>query len=474
MERTLERYYRWLDARLGVTSTILPILVHPVPRGVNWWYVLGSATLTAFILQVITGIALAMTYVPSPDTAFESLQFITNEAPLGRLVRGAHFFGSSAMVTLAFAHMARTFLYGSYKFPRELTWVSGSLLLLFTLGMAFTGQLLRWEQNAYWSIVVAASSAGKTPFIGGALMQLILAGWSVGPATLTRFYATHVFLLPALIFLFVGVHLYLVVRLGISEPPEPGKPVDPRIYPEAYEAELRRGKPFFPDAVWPDALGALGVTAVVLGLAAIFGPPALGEPADPTLVQAYPRPDWYFLWFFALLARMTAALETVLIIGLPLAVGAVLLLLPFLSPTGERSAWRRPWAVAAVLVVLLGFVALTYEGARSPWSPILVGYQEIPYPEWALDDLSPLERRGAEVFQLEACHACHAIGGIGGQVGPDLTNVGERTSPEQLVTTILRGRRYMPGYANTLRPEELSALVAFLQTLKGAPVPPAE
>src|SRR5579884_4447128 len=190
-----QRLFDWLDTRLSIRSVILPIIEHPVPRNVNWWYVFGSATLVAFTVQVITGVALAMSYVPAPNSAYDSLNFITNQAVLGSLIRGIHYFGASAMVILIAIHTARVFLTASYKFPRELNWLTGVFLLFLTLGMAFTGQLLRWDQDAYWAVVVAAEQAGRTPLIGNWLTQLVIAGQTVGGATLTRFYATHVFLI---------------------------------------------------------------------------------------------------------------------------------------------------------------------------------------------------------------------------------------------------------------------------------------
>jgi ubiquinol-cytochrome c reductase cytochrome b subunit len=465
--RGLARAFAWLDERLGISQTIVPVITHPVPKKLGWSYVLGSAVLVCFGLLIVTGVALAMSYVPSTDAAYESLQFITNQALLGRVIRGIHYFSAGAMVTLVFAHMVQVFLIAAYKYPRELTWLSGSILLLLTLAMAFTGQLLRWEQNAYWSIVVAASQIGKTPLIGGQLMQLILAGWTIGPATLTRFFATHVFLIPALIFLFLGTHLYLIVRLGISEPPRAGRPVDPRTYPAFYRELLRRGEPFFPDSFWRDAVAALLVVAAVLALAVVVGPPALGEPPDPTLIQAYPKPDWYFLWYFALLALIPKAAETLVILGFPAVIGVVLLALPFLANRGERAPSRRPWAVAAVAFMFVAFVTLSVVGFREPWAPIIEGYDQVPYPPDVQASLTtPALQRAAALFNAYGCHACHAIGPYGGQRGPALTYIGSDRSREYLVITILAGRGNMPAFGSAIPPTDLETLVDFLLTLR--------
>ena len=191
----------WLDERFEFGDSVGAVLAHPVPRSlerpVGWGYVFGSATLAIFGMQVATGVGLAMTYVPATNAAYESLQFITQEATLGNVLRGIHYFGAGAMVVLVLIHMTQVFLFGAYKFPREANWLTGSFLLLLTLAMAFTGQLLRWDQDAFWSVVVAAEQAARAPFIGGFLATLVVAGQNVGGATLTRFYATHVFLIPA-------------------------------------------------------------------------------------------------------------------------------------------------------------------------------------------------------------------------------------------------------------------------------------
>src|SRR4051794_33582224 len=244
----LKAIWRWFDDRLGFTDTVLPIVEHPTPK-TDWWYVLGSATLAAFIVQVVTGVALAFSYVPAPNSAYQSLEWITHEAILGNVVRGIHFWGASAMVILIFCHVAHTFLIGSFKFPREMNWLSGTLLLVFTMGMAFTGQLLRWNQDAYWAVVVGAAQAVRAPVIGEFLASVLIAGQTVGGATLTRFYATHVFLIPAAIFVLLGTHLYLVIRHGVSEMPEPGRPVNPKTYRKFYQELIHTdGVPFWPDA----------------------------------------------------------------------------------------------------------------------------------------------------------------------------------------------------------------------------------
>jgi len=262
-----EATYKWLDERLGITMIFKATALHPIPRSVNWWYVFGSAVLTAFMVQVVTGIFLAMTYVPSPDHAYDSLNYISHHQLLGNVLRGIHYWGASAMVMLIFIHMTAHFLTGSYKYPREMQWLTGSVLLTLTLAMAFTGQLLRWNQDAYWAIVVGAEQAARTPIIGAWVEQLLNAGPNVNGQTLTRVYAIHIWLVPAGIITFVTVHIYLVIYKGISEWPVPGKPVNPQTYWAEYQEILHNdGEPFFPAGVWKDAVMSAALLIVIIAV----------------------------------------------------------------------------------------------------------------------------------------------------------------------------------------------------------------
>ncbi|MCL5742958.1 MAG: cytochrome b N-terminal domain-containing protein, partial [Acidobacteria bacterium] len=295
--------WHWFDDRTGLSKTLGPILRHPIPPGVGWEYVLGSATLVSFIIQVVTGTALATIYVSSPDQAYQSLQFITHQAVLGRLLRGMHFFGASAMFMLIAAHWSRVYLTGSYKYPREVSWLSGILLVGCTVLMGYTGQLLRWDQNGVWSTVIAAEQAGRVPWIGNWLARFTIGGNTIGGTTLSRFFAIHVFFIPALLMGLLVLHLYLVVHNGISEPARPGHVVDPKTYRSWYENLLKRsGQPFWPDVAWRDVVVGVFLVALIAALAYVFGPPELGKPPDPTIVPAEPRPDWYLLWYYAVLA----------------------------------------------------------------------------------------------------------------------------------------------------------------------------
>ena len=460
--RFLCKAWQWFDSRTDASKIIAPILKHPVPPRTGWMYVFGSATLIAFLIQVVTGIALATGYVSSAGQAYQSLKWITNEAFMGHLLRGMHYFGASAMVLLLGFHMIRTFLTGSYKFPRELNWIVGVFLLLLTLLMGFTGQLLRWDQNGVWSTIVAAEQAGRVPLIGHTIARLLMGGQTVGGATLSRFFAYHVFFIPALIFGMVGLHLVLVLQHGISEKPDASRPVDPKTYRAWYEAMLKReGVPFWPDAAWRDVVFGVFVVACVVLLAWHFGPPALSDPPDPTIIKAYPRPDWYLLWYFAVLAQLPHGTETYVIVGAPLLAGLWLFVLPLVFNRGQRAPSRRPWAVASIVIIAMSVGALWLEGERSPWSPDFNAQHLSPIQ---VHSTSPAVLHGAVLFHDKGCEYCHRVAGTGGRRGPDLTSVADRLTEQQMILRILNGGYNMPSFAGSLKAADLISLVAFLKS----------
>lgn len=459
----LKNAWHWFDDRSGFSKLLLPVAEHPVPPGSGWAYVFGSATLFAFILQVVTGIALATSYVTASGEAYDSLKFITND-PFGYLLRGLHFYGASAMILMVGIHMAQVFLYGSYKFPRELNWLTGVLLLGVTVAMGFTGQLLRWDDIAVWSIFVAASQASRVPVVGNGVAHFIIAGNQIGGATLSRFFAFHVFFIPAIIFAVVGLHLVLVLYHGISEPPEPGRPVDPKTYRTWYHDYLQRhGVPFWPDSAWRDVVFGFGMIAVIFLLAIFVGPPHLGKAPDPSNVEAYPRPDWYFLWFFAALALLPPAAEDYVIVLGPLILGILMITLPFFFNKGERSFRRRPWAVGVVILAVLMIGSLWIKGIRAPWSPAFAAQ---PLSPQVVPSNAALVQQGAQLFHAKGCEYCHSFAGNGGARGPDLTHVADRLTQDYITISILNGRRNMPAFAGFLTPQELNALVAFLESGK--------
>ena len=473
--RTLAWLVQWLDTRLHLWSIFHSTAGHKVPAtSGSWFYVFGSATLLCFAIQVITGACLAFVYVPSASQAWTSLEYLNHHQFLGWYLRAVHEWGSNFMVAVMTLHMIQVFLFGAYKFPRELTWISGVCLLLLTLGMAFTGQVLRFDQDAYWGLGIGASITGRVPLIGGQLVKLLLAGPIIAGETLSRFFSFHVFVIPGLIIALVSVHLRLVLTLGINEYPKPGHPVVKETYPEEYAELIRKeGVPFVPDAIGKDLVFNALVLIAILVCALVIGPKGPGAPPDPTIVNTNPRPDFYFLSIFAALALLPPWMEVVALFVVPALLIAFLLALPFLSNTGEKSFRRRPVAVLSVIAILLGLGVLTYYGDRSPWSPHMEAWSGVAIPVQYLHGRGPLELRGAAVLQDKQCRNCHSLGGQGGERGPALDGVAARLTRPEMVRQVIQGGGNMPAYGKKLSPAEVEALVSFMQTLRETGEPPA-
>ena len=475
MMRMLRSIGDWFERRTGLAAALAVPMGHRVPRSTaSWAYVFGSATLILFVMQIVTGLCLALVYVPAADQAYESLEYLNYQAVLGWYLRAVHFWGSNTMVLVMTLHMIQVFLWGAHKYPRELTWIAGVLLFLCTLGMAFTGQILRWDQDAYWGLGIGTSIIARVPYAGSALVHALLGGPIIAGRTLSRFFTLHVFVIPGLLIGLVGLHLWLVLRLGINEWPMPGRLVDRETYRKSYEEEVAKsGVPFFPVAARKDMVGMGVVVLAVLVCAAIFGPYGPNGVPNPTIIDTVPKPDFYFLALYSLFALLPPWTETaVLLIGLPLAI-VFLLVVPFLAGTGEKSWRRRPVAVISVLLILLTVGTLAGLGITSPWSPVMDAWSGLAVPEAYVHARTPLELQGAVVLQSKQCRNCHSLGGQGGRRGPALDGVGTRLTQDQLIRQVLQGGGNMPAYGKNLTPAEVTALVAFMQTLRPGQAPPA-
>ena len=473
--RLISSIGEWLDERLQLASTIRETAEHAVPRKTaSWFYVFGSAAFAVFIMQIVTGILLALIYVPSAGEAWSSLQALNHNVALGWYIRALHGWGSDFMVALVLIHMAQVFLFGAYKYPRELTWIVGVFLLLVTLGMAFTGQVLRFDQDAYWGLGIGASIASRVPVIGPAVVSLLLGGPIIAGATLSRFFALHVFVIPGLLIAFVGVHLLMVVKLGINEWPMPGRLVRKATYMQEYhELTKKDGLPFVPGAIWKDLFFSALILFSLALCAYLFGPFGPSGPPDPTIIQTAPRPDFFFLWLYAVLSYLPASMETpALLIGPVIGILA-LLLLPFVSGEGEKSWRRRPVAVLTVLLAAVALATFTHLAQHTPWSPVMDAWSGDPIPSQFLQNRTALERQGAAVFQVKQCHNCHSLANEGGKRGPALDSVALRLTQDQLIRQVIQGGGNMPAYGKNLSPAETTALVAFLQSLHPSGQPPA-
>lgn len=336
----MSRLGDWLDQRTGHRAALRFALEEPVVGGASFAYVFGSVLTFLLLLQIVTGIFLAMTYSASATDAWASVAFIQDQATLGWFVRGLHAHGASAIVIVAGLHLLQTALYGAYKKPREVNWILGVLMLGVLLAFALTGYLLPWDQTGYWATKVATGIAGTTPFIGHALQELAQGGNEYGNLTLTRFFALHVLVLPAVLVLLVTLHVALFRRHGVTS------------HWWRSRADLEsRTQPFWPDQMWKDMVAIAVAFAILVGINIATRGVNLDAPADPS--SAFDaRPEWYFRPLFQALKYFHGPWERIVALGLPAVIGGFLLALPFI----DRGPDRRPRA----RVPFLGGVALLF------------------------------------------------------------------------------------------------------------------
>ncbi|MCY3552807.1 MAG: cytochrome bc complex cytochrome b subunit [Candidatus Poribacteria bacterium] len=380
----------FLKERLPLTE-FSEHLRKPLPKHINLLFSLGSLAMFLLLLQAATGAFLALYYSPSPEHAHNAVTYISEEVPFGAFVRGLHHWGASAMVIIVFLHLLRVVLYGSYKAPRELTWIFGVLLLLVVLGFGFTGYLLPWDEKAYWATVVGVEIASTAPVLGDFVAKVLRGGAEIGAVTLSRFYALHTIWLPWLAFGLVGVHLFFVRYYGSSGIPQNT--------PEEMPSQpIEEGKPFYPHQVFEDVVGML-ILFVVLACVALFVPVPLEDVADPTNADYDPRPEWYFLFLFQLLKYFQGPLEIIGTFVIPTVGMVLLLLLPFLDRSERAVLWKRPIALTVTSVSVVAIVGLTILGASSP----KLETQEAPQPTAEIENTVPTEavEEAEEVFDFQ-------------------------------------------------------------------------
>jgi len=435
------RLYDWLDSRLKLKPLERTLLDEPIPGGASWIYVFGSATLFLFILQAITGMFLVVYYVPSPDQAYDTIQYIQHEVRFGWFVRGLHHWGASAVMVAIGLHLLQVYLYGAYKRPRELMWMVGVILLLLMLTFGFTGYLLPWDQNAYWATQVGTNMVATVPLIGDFLVRVLRGGDSLGALTLSRFFALHVLFLPTLILSGILLHLFILRRVGPAGPWS--------------EEQARRGsEPFYPRQVYMDAVVILGVFLAVVALALTVEFP-LADRADPSDHTFTPVPEWYFLFFYQFLKYMSGPLEPLATWVLPMLFILGLLLLPFLDCNPERHPAARPVALVSGVVFLV-FV----------FSLLGISLQNL----YGIPRVDPSVARGKALFAQHHCAACHRIHGEGGNVGPDLSYVGDLRPDRQWHIQHFRDPQsvspgsIMPKFA--LSDKEMNDLASYVLSLR--------
>jgi ubiquinol-cytochrome c reductase cytochrome b subunit len=445
----LRKVADWFDARTGFRAGRSQLLDEPLPPGLGWWFVTGSILLFLLGVQLITGVVLTMYYVPSPEHAYDSVRFITDKLPLGRVLRGLHFFGASFIVIAAVIHMLRVVLFASYKKPREVTWMTGVVLLLLILGFALTGYLLPWDQKAYWATTVTINIARSAPFFGEPTAALMRGGLDLGALTLLRWYTAHVFLLPAAVIGFVVAHIYLMRRHGISGP---------------LKEVAGTPKPFFPYHALKDTIAMAAVFALLLTFA-IKGKVPLDAIADPSDATFIPRPEWYFLSLFQLLKYFPGRYEPVATLVIPGVVVGGLLLLPFLDRSPERHLLKRRRVAAAFVLLGTGVVVLTYLGLKD--SPA-----HADPAHWG-----PFALAGRELAQDQRCQTCHRIGGAANPVA----DIRLRHDREWLLAHIADPEIIAPGTRKpppgNMRESQARSIALYLQKVRAgrwAPEPTGE
>jgi ubiquinol-cytochrome c reductase cytochrome b subunit len=453
--------WRWLDDRWPFSALIRLGLDEDIPGGSSFAYVLGSSILIVTVIMVVTGIWQLLYYVPTVDHAYDSTSYLRTQVPFGWLIYNLHYWGANAMVILVVLHMARVFIWGAYKKPREVTWFAGVILLLITLGLSFTGAALPWDERGYWAAEVGTSITDTIPIVGDLVKRLIRGGEVMGQLTLSRFFVVHAAILPGALLLLIGFHLVAFRRFGSVGPWD--------------KIKRQRSGRFWPNQVAKDALVA---SLVLLGLIAlaVYAPAPFAGPADPVDTSYTPKPEWNFLFLYEALKFFPGKLEPVGTLGLPTLAILLLVLLPFLDRKPERSPLRRPIVMLGGFIAAIAIVSLTVFGYYS--KPGTTQTTAGPKPGASTAQLSVSAQQGARLFSSLGCSGCHRINGTGGAVGPDLSHEGTRGRSQQwLVTQIQNPKAHDPNTVmppfDSLSSQQINQLTDYLLSLGagGTPMP---
>lgn len=430
----MKRLFAWLHARTGYRDAARVMLDEPLPPGTGWFFTLGSVLLALLSVQLLTGAFLTLYYAPTPDHAYDSVRFI-NGLAAGRIVRGLHHYGASFLVVALAAHLLRVIAFGSYKPPREVTWLSGLALLGLILAFALTGYLLPWDQRAYWATVVTINISKLTPLAGEVVAGVLRGGSTIGALTLTRWYSAHVIFLPAVLVLLVVLHVVLMRRQGISGP-----------------VRTRTGapSPFFPSQAARDVTMALLVLGVLGGFAWQGAPPLEGA-ADPTDATYIPRPEWYFLGLFQLLKYFPGKWEAVGAMVVPGVAAGFLALLPWIDRGPDRDPRKRRIVVSAVMAGLAGVIVLT-----------ALGWRDRPVSAASSDAWSLREIGGRAFAQKLNCVRCHVEMGS----ADPLEGGASTRGPEWIAGHVADPEIIAPGLREpptTVHEREAAAVVAYVR-----------
>lgn len=475
------RLFQWFERRTSINKLLHEALDEPIPGGARYAYIFGSGLLFIFISQFITGIFLALYYVPSADHAHVTVAYITKVVAAGSFLRSLHVYGASAMVIIVLLHLSQTFFYGSYKGRRELLWVSGTILFTLVMGMAFTGYLLPWDQKSYFATAVGTSVVSEAPIVGGFLERMLRGGNQIGTLTLSRFFVMHVFYIPALIFLFVAIHIYLFRKAGAAGPISES-PVRPK----------QKTESFYPRQLIMD-LGFALLLIIALGIAAYFAPAALGPLANPADTNYLPRPEWYYRPLFEWLKVWGGHAEFIRIVIIPAVIVVLFVSLPFYDRRLERRPWRRPVAIGTFSIIFITLITLgaysyyqddhdkdvaaqlaqqhrmEVQFMNQPFKPQMAGGAQ-PSPDVkASAPPSPLVTEGGKIFESHGCYACHGEGAVGTSFAPRLVGIGQKFSEDQLENLFKHPLPKMtaggmPHFKFT--PDDVKAIRAYLDSLQ--------
>jgi ubiquinol-cytochrome c reductase cytochrome b subunit len=477
--RPLSGWMKWLDDRTGIQSLLGEALDEPIPGGARWAYIFGSGLLYLFFSQVVTGVFLALYYVPSSDHAHTTVSYISKVVSSGLFLRSIHAYGATAIVIVLFLHISQTLLYGSYKGRRELLWLSGCFLLALMFGMAFTGYLLPWDQKAYFASAVGTNIISEVPMIGSSLQRLLRGSSQMGTLTLSRFYVLHVFILPGLLIGFIATHVFLFRKAGAAGPTN-----EDSLHPKLPTQN------FYPRQLAMDMVASL-LIILALAMVAYFVPMRLGPEAVPSDTSYIPRPEWYYLPMFEWLKVVGGKWSLLGGIVLPGVLALLFAAIPFLDRGRERRPWRRPIVVAGFTIFVAcyaGLGALSYHDdaidsnvaaqlARQSHAEVL--YMRQPFqPEAAASappatpapvSADPVIAKGAALYAAGPCSGCHGVRAEGTDKAPTLIGVGQKYSADRLAFLLHhRTQDMIDGGMPPVDLDEAStgALVAYLRSLK--------
>jgi ubiquinol-cytochrome c reductase cytochrome b subunit len=468
----------WLNHRTGLDHLLRIALDEPIPGGARFAYIFGSGLLFIFISQVITGIFLALYYVPSADHAHTTVAYITKAVTAGSFLRSLHAYGASAMVVVLFLHLSQTYFYGAYKGRRELLWLSGCVLFGLVLAMAFTGYLLPWDQRAYFATAVGTNAVSEVPMVGESMKLLMRGGTEMGTLTISRFFVAHVFLIPACIFGLVAAHVFLFRKAGAAGP----------ISEDSYHPK-QKTEPFYPRQVLMD-LSLTALLIIGLGLLCFFVPIQLGPSANPADAQYIPRPEWYYLPIFQWLKYWHGSASIIGVLVIPTLLVLAVIALPFLDRDIERRPWKRPVAMGAYAFVVFTLLGLglrsQYLDSHDPGIAQQLAKQKTEEDEYARKPFEPelssaslaaanvtladpMAARGKTIFEAQSCSACHGDGGVGTAAAPALTGIAANLPANQLAELFKHPTTKMNAGGMPpidLPPDDLKALIAYVENLK--------